>query len=194
MSTNIEIEAKVLLSKEDFDKVCEFLHADKLRRITQTNHYVDSKDEILRQFGFGLRIREKDDFTLTLKAPLSEGTLEKNQEITWKQYESLLHRQVFPEGDIKEFLEMLGIKVDSLMILTSLTTVRISSMFEDNEVVLDQNTYDSTIDYEVEAENTSIQLAEDILKRLCDSAKVPYSPNKLSKHARAMNAFKADHK
>jgi len=190
MSTNIEIEAKVLLPKEDFEKVSDFLGADKLRRITQTNHYIDSKDEILREYGFGLRIREKDDFTVTLKAPLAEGTLEKNQTITWKEYENMLHRKIFPNGDIKEFLEMLGINVSTLMILTSLTTIRIVAVFEDEEIVLDQNSYDDTIDYELEAESTSIQFAEDTLIQLCKAAEVPYVANKLSKHARAMNALK----
>jgi len=190
MSTNIEIEAKVLLSKEDFEKVSEFLGADKLRRITQTNHYIDSKDEILREYGFGLRIREKDDFTLTLKAPLAEGTLEKNQSITWKEYENLLHRKTFPNGDIKEFLEMLGINVSTLMILSSLTTIRIVAIFEDEEIVLDQNSYDDTVDFELEAESTSIYLAETTLVKLCKAAEVPYVPNKLSKHTRAMNALK----
>ena len=190
MSTNIEIEAKVLLSKEDFEKVLSFLSTETCKRITQTNHYIDSEDEILRTYGFGLRIREKDDFTLTLKSPLAEGTLEKNQTITWKQYENLLHRHEFPHGDIKDFLEMLGIDVSQLRILTSLTTVRIVAGFLDDEVVLDKNSSDDTVDYEIEAESTSIQLAEDTLKKLCDLAQVPFTPNKLSKHARAMNALR----
>ena len=35
MSTNIEIESKVLLTKDDFEKVLDALRADRYKRIKQ---------------------------------------------------------------------------------------------------------------------------------------------------------------
>ncbi len=190
MSTNIEIESKVLLSKENFEKVIEALHADRYKRVKQTNHYIDSDNQSLRRLGCALRIREKDDFVLTLKTPLSEGLLEKSQTITWKQYEMFDKDNVFPEGPIKVFLEILGIKVDELHILTSLTTDRIEIPYKEGTISLDRNSYSGVIDYEVEMEHTSMEHAEDCLIEICKMADVPCVFNSDSKQARAMNALK----
>lgn len=190
MSTAIEIESKVLLDKDDFEKVIDALHGDKYKRIKQTNHYIDSESQVLRRLGCALRIREKDDFVLTLKTPLSEGLLEKSQTITWREYEKFHKNNIFPEGDIKNFLELLGIKVSELRILTSLSTVRIEIPYNEGLLSLDENTYSGIVDYEIEMEHTSIQNAQESLQEVCKLAKVPYVLNTNSKQARAMNALK----
>ena len=190
MSTNIEIESKVLLSKEDFDKLLDVLHADKYKRVKQINHYIDTDHQSLRRLGCALRIREKDDFVLTLKTPLSEGLLEKSQNISWRQYEKLAKDNVFPEGDIKLFLEILGIKISELKIITSLTTDRIEMPYKEGLLSLDRNVYSGYTDYEIEMEQTSIHYAEECLKEICESADIPCVFNTNSKQARAMNALK----
>jgi uncharacterized protein YjbK len=190
MSTNIEIESKVLLTKEDFEKVIDALHADRYKRVKQINHYIDSEDQVLRRLGCALRIREKDDFVLTLKTPLSEGLLEKSQTISWRQYDRLSKNNIFPDGDIKNFLEILGIKIENLKILTSLTTDRIEIPYKEGLFSLDKNEYSGTIDYELEMEQTSIQYAEECLEEICALAGVPCVFNTFSKQARAMNALK----
>lgn len=190
MSTNIEIEAKVLLSKKSFETVLEYMHAEKYKRVKQTNHYIDSDDAILRKLGFALRIREKEDFVLTLKTPMSEGLLEKSQAITWKQYERLSHDLVFPEGAIKDFLVILGINVNKLKILTSLTTERIEIPYKDGILSLDRNNYNGHTDYELELEHTSMHHAEECLLEICTSAKVDCVFNQKSKQARAMDTMK----
>ena len=67
MHSNIEIEAKVLLQKEQYDQVVSYLHLERYKKIKQTNHYIDSTSRVLRDNDFALRVREKDDFVLTLK-------------------------------------------------------------------------------------------------------------------------------
>ena len=190
MSTNIEIESKVLLTKDDFEKVLDALRADRYKRIKQVNHYIDSEDQVLRRLGCALRIREKDDFVLTLKAPLSEGLLEKSQTISWRQYDRLAKNNIFPDGDIKNFLEILGIKIEDLKILTSLTTDRIEIPYKEGLLSLDTNVYSGNTDYELEMEQPSIQYAEECLQEICALANVPCVFNTFSKQARAMNALK----
>ena len=190
MSTNIEIESKVLLTKDDFEKVLDALRADRYKRIKQVNHYIDSEDQALRRLGCALRIREKDDFVLTLKTPLSEGLLEKSQTISWRQYDRLAKNNTFPDGDIKNFLEILGIKIEDLKILTSLTTDRIEIPYKEGLLSLDTNVYSGNTDYELEMEQTSIQYAEECLQEICALANVPCVFNTFSKQARAMNALK----
>ena len=98
MHSNIEIEAKVLLQKEQYEQVVSYLHLERYKKIKQTNHYIDSTTRVLRDNDFALRVREKDDFVLTLKTPLSEGLLEKNQTLSWREYDALEDESIFPAG------------------------------------------------------------------------------------------------
>jgi uncharacterized protein YjbK len=49
MSNAIEIEAKVLLQKEDYEKLAHSFRSEP--RYTQTNYYIDSEDRILSKEG-----------------------------------------------------------------------------------------------------------------------------------------------
>ena len=147
MSSNIEIEAKVLLLKDEYNAIIEKLNLQKYRKIKQTNHYIDTPDRYLKKNGIALRIREKDEeFELTLKTPLSEGLLEKNENISWRDFENLSERQIFPDGNIRKFLLILGVKVSDLKVLTSLCTERIHVEFEGFGLALDKNIYSNIVD------------------------------------------------
>lgn len=190
MNSNIEIEAKVLLSEEEYNKIIVHFHLDRYPRIKQTNYYIDSETRVLKENGIALRIRESNDFELTLKTPLSEGLLEKNQNITWREYESLEKRGVFPEGQIKSFLEVLGFNIDKLKILASLTTERIEIHYKDGLMSLDRNVYNNQIDYELEMEQTSMDGAEELIKDLLKEVGIEeHAFNHVSKQARAINAL-----
>ena len=190
MNSNIEIEAKVLLTAEQYDLLVNHLGLDKYRKVRQTNHYIDSKERILKSNDIALRIREKEDFVLTLKTPLSEGLLEKNQTISWREYENFEKTNVFPSGDIKIFLEMLGFNPNQLEILATLHTERIELNIEDGLLSLDRNTYSNTIDYEVEVEASSMDRAEEICKKILNEVGIKnFKFNTLSKQNRAMNAL-----
>ena len=85
MSNNIEIEAKVILSRQDYKKVFDTLKTKITDTHTQTNFYIDSQDRVLKKNDIALRIREYNrTYVLTCKTPLSEGLLEKNQELSEK--------------------------------------------------------------------------------------------------------------
>ena len=191
MSSNIEIEAKVLLLKDEYEKIIEKLNLSKYRKIKQTNHYIDTPDRYLKKNGIALRIREKDEeFELTLKTPLSEGLLEKNENISWRDFEKLEENNFFPEGNIKKFLSILGVKVEDLRVLTSLCTERISVEYEGCEIALDKNTYSDIIDYELEVESSSMDRAKEEVRSILSECNIEgFSFNKVSKQARALNAL-----
>lgn len=189
MHSNIEIEAKVLLTKEQYDTVVSYLHLQRYRKIKQTNHYVDTLNRVLKDNDFALRVREKEDLVLTLKTPLSEGLLEKNQTLSWREYEALEDSNIFPHGNIKSFLELCGFDTSELRVLASLTTHRIELEYEDGLVSLDENFYGDNIDYELEIESSSMERAEELVKRLLNEAGITeFKFNKLSKQARALEA------
>ena len=188
MSNAIEIEAKVLLSKDDYQKLVKhFPHAP---RYVQTNHYIDSDDRVLLKDGIALRIREKKGlYELTLKTPLSQGLLEKNVAITIDDLVDLRDEDKFPQGDIARFLTMLDIDISQLKILTSMTTERIDIQYEGGLLSLDRSTYSGQTDYEVEFEFNNMNDAERILKNLLDELEIPCQFSRVSKIHRAMAAI-----
>jgi uncharacterized protein YjbK len=190
MSTNIEIEAKILVEASDFNKVKKTLGVQHLQPVVQTNYYIDTPQGNLRQFGFALRIRAiPPEFTLTLKSPMAEGTLEKNQGITEEDYVNLKDHLQFPKGEINDFLLMFGFETTTLGIISQLTTERIDTTFEGQHVCLDINHYNGHVDYEIESEQSSLKYAAETLQKLCDTVGIPYNENKQSKYARALDTI-----
>ena len=135
MSNAIEIEAKALVSQDDYRKLSKLFPSSP--RYTQTNYYIDSDDRILN----------------------------------------------------KEGIALLDIDIESLKILTSLTTDRIDVEYEGGLLSIDRNTYSGKTDYEIEFEYNNLGGAENILSTLFhkNGIKAPFS--KASKTRRAMEAL-----
>lgn len=190
MSTNIEIEAKILVSEKEFQTIKSFLQLETITPITQTNYYIDSNEGSLRNYGFALRIRAiRSQYTLTLKSPMAEGTLEKNQVISEKAYLALRQQQQFPQGEIHEFLTMFGFKTSTLRIIAELTTNRIDTTYQGQHLCLDINHYNGQTDYEIESEQSSLKYAAETLKQLCEVTQISYQENHVSKYARALKSL-----
>lgn len=190
MSNAIEIEAKALVSKADYEKLA--LKYMKYGVYTQTNHYIDTKDSTLSKEKLALRIRGKNNhYELTLKVPLSQGLLEKN--CTWNKEDFINFRDkaIFPDGDIKKMLNMLDIHTADLKIKTSLTTDRIDVPYEDGKLSIDKNSYSGHTDYEVELEHNNEVDAEKYLQQFLEENGVEFTLNKKSKTARALEALAA---
>jgi uncharacterized protein YjbK len=187
MSNAIEIEAKALVKKEDYEKLVKRFAGAK--SYEQTNYYIDNGEGLLRKEGVALRIREKEGlYEMTLKTPLSEGLLEKSCTWTKERFDGFMKKGIFPEGDIKRFLTMLDIDVSTLKVLTSLTTKRIDIDYEGGKLSLDENHYSGLVDYEIELEHNSMIDATKYLKELFDEEKIPFELNTKTKVSRALRA------
>lgn len=185
-SNNIEIEAKVLLSKKDYEKLLESITFDpKVKK--QENFFLDSKERELKKYNIMVRLRKRDGYKLTLKAPLSEGLLEKNQKINETDAQKLIEKNVFPQGEIYDFLEMLHINISHLKILASLATERQETTFNGYPINISKNTYGKKVDYELEADSDSRQKSEGIIKDICSKYDIKFKLNTLSKENRAIS-------
>ena len=190
MSNAIEIEAKALVSQDDYRKLAKLFPDSP--RYTQTNHYIDSDTRILNKEGIALRIREKNgQYELTLKTPLSQGLLEKNCVITKQQFDDFKEKGIFPKGDTSRFLTMLDIDIATLKILTSLTTDRIDVEYKGGLLSIDRNCYSGKTDYEVEFEYNNLGGAKKVLSDLFEENGIAYAFTKASKTRRAMEALEA---
>ena len=188
MSNAIEIEAKVLVSQDDYRKMANAFPGSI--RYTQTNYYIDNEERILAKEGIALRIRERDGhYEMTLKTPLSQGLLEKNENITADEFVAFRDQGKFPESDLVRFLTMLDIDVKSLKILTSLKTDRIDVNYMDGLLSIDRNVYSGITDYEIEFEYNNEKGAEEVLANLLKEHGIPVKFNPATKVHRAMAAI-----
>ncbi len=187
-SNNIEIEAKVLLSKRDYLKLLENMTFNDQVKI-QKNYYLDSKDRVLKKYGMAIRLRQREGKNkLTLKAPLAEGLLTKNQDLSDDEANALINNNLFPRGDISDFLDILNIDVNKLLILAQLTTERKEGTYEGLDINISKNTYSDTVDYELECDSDSVTNSQNALKDLCQEYRIEYKINTVSKESRAINA------
>lgn len=184
MSNQIEIEAKALLTKEDYEKLIG-IFGDQYAYF-QTNFYIDSPERILHENNLSLRIREKDcKHELTLKTKLAEGRLEQNVYISSDQYEDF-KKGVFPEGDIKNTIAEKGIDVNKLGVIGSLTTKRVDFPYKGGFLSIDMNTYGDKEDYEIELEHSSMDEAITHLKGLLEENGIEFKENLETKTSRAL--------
>ena len=192
MATNIEIEAKVLITKPEYEKIVKKYKGEEAKEFDQINYYIDTKNFDLKKVGIGLRIRLLNGvYNLTLKVPMGEGILEKNSIVSKKEYEDLLNNKHFPENDVSEFIRMLGYKTEDLLIVTSLETHRYDVNYgEDGSILsIDKNTYNGVTDYELEMGGTSLLKAKTLLQKICNENGVEYEDNPRSKQTRALESL-----
>ena len=193
-SNNIEIEAKVLLSKKDYERLLANIPFNPQVKV-QENYFLDSEDRELKKYGMLVRLRRREGRNkLTMKAPLSEGLLDKSQMLTDEETNARLENNIFPRGDILDFLEILHIDSARFQVLAELTTERYEGIYEGFEINISKNIYSGTVDYELECDSDSAFNSQNTLRSLCDHFDIKYEPNVLSKETRAINAAqKAKH-
>ncbi len=190
MSTNIEIEVKTLINRDEYDRVLNFFKLEKKEAVEQVNFYIDTKTFDLRKHEVSLRVRKLNGFVMTLKTPLSEGLLEKSQLISENEFNQFIDDNVFPEGPIFEFIERLYVNPNSLTTLAHLKTTRINIPYNGYMLAVDMNEFGDEIDYELEMEGSSVEKARFFLEEVCEKVDIKFKENKSSKQRRALQAFK----
>ena len=191
MATSIEIEAKALLTKKDYNKVLKHFRLDVVDGYIQKNYYIDTENKDLRKLGLSLRVRRLNGYVISFKLPMAEGLLEKTQTLSREQFEDFETHGKFPEGDISDFIESLYISPSDLKIIATLTTLRIEQEYEDLTLAIDENRYGELQDCELEMEATSMKKAQYLLKKVCEEVGIDYKENLVSKQKRAMDALSA---
>ena len=188
MSNNIEIEKRVMLTKEQYENL--FHYASKFTNkesFVLINHYFDDANLSLRNAHYMLRIRNinDNDYELTLKIKGDNGDTEINKPISLDRVNELIKDFDYEDIDITPYI--LKATNNKLRYITSLKTERIEIKFDNYLFVLDKNYYSDVIDYNLEIEAKSIKDANEIIKKYCDEYGMQYSKDYKSKSRRAIN-------
>lgn len=194
MEQELEIEYKNLLNKNEYHKLldAEFINDSSVHKITQTNHYFDTLDKLLKKHHSAVRIRKTDTQNeLTFKVPAQEFLMESNFFLTQEQTNFILHKKNFSLNDVTN--KIIDLKIPGLTNqsifehFNQFKTVRYEKQVGDNLIVLDQTTFQNgVIDYELEVESQDPLKGKIFFNSLLKKYSIP-SRSTLPKIARAEN-------
>lgn len=190
MSKEIEIEAKTMLSKEDYLRLFE-KYSTKFPIYTQVNYLLNPIDIPLSQSKLAIRIRHKNDkYEFTTKIELSEGKLEINQDLSKEEVDAFFKEGKVPLGEV--YNELKNRKLcdpDLIRCFLVLKTDRFDIPFEDHLISIDKSNYLNIEDYEIECESTSMEKALNYLKEFLSKENIPYQGRSRSKLKRVKEAI-----
>ena len=187
MSTNLEIEAKSMLDESSYLKL---IKGKESERYVQINYYIDTSNFDVHKSGLGLRIRLKDGtYELTVKIRQNEGKLEVNQIIDESEYLAFKESNIFPTGEVKEALIKQNIDIEKLHVFTELKCTRLDLHYKTSLLSIDKSEFNGITDYEIESEDSSMEIAKANLIDFLNKNEVPYNENFVTKLRRAQNSL-----
>ena len=173
---NIEIEYKVMISKQDFNRLIKAYPNAEL--MEQINHYFETPNNDCKKNNIALRIRTVNNKNIiTLKERLIEGKLEHEFYCDGTSKEYL-------NDEIKALLDKHHVDYDELIEIGILTTYRHEFKIDDNVICFDESHYNGVIDYEVECESDSMKHAQKMIKSILKPLGIKYKKSKHSKLGR----------
>ena len=187
---SMEYEARVMVSESEYLKIRDDYRkiGGICREFTNKNTYFDSPDLYLTHHHMVLRIREIDDKEkeLTLKIKEKDGDIEITHKIeNDDKYQKLLSGDIDNPEIIKE-ISARGGDINSLGVITTLTTERVEAQFDNYLLVIDKNFYNDKIDFNLEVESTSRGLAKQYLENIISKYGITYKKDYISKSRRAI--------
>lgn len=189
MGTNLEIELKAKIDKNEYDFLIQKYDGSGI--YSQINFYLDDSDLTIRQNKCGLRIRKiNNDFELTLKVPEGDGKLEINQQINKEIFNFCRENGVFPNGEVKDYLnQKMHIDTSKISILGKLETDRLDIEFKSSLISIDKSHYNGITDYEIECESNSLTNAKQHLIEFLKENGIEYRKQSDSKLKRFLNTL-----
>lgn len=182
---NTDVEFKSLLTKEEYD----FLMKEfKGKTDFQTNHYFDTERFSLKALDASLRVRERNDFSLTYKRKKGYSTDVRTVEITKEQFEEIKKTGTVEIPEIADELSSV-IKDQKIFNFLSLSTLRMYLPFEEGVLNIDKSEYCGITDYEVEYSSKSYHQGKDTFIKFINDYGIKYKKSD-KKIKRAFNAYK----
>ena len=181
MNKNIEKEYKVLLTKKQFDTLCQAYK--ELEFKTQINTYYDTKEMDVRKHKGAMRIRTIDNqYIFTLK-------LHRNRDVY--EYETFVNEDscsALQQSDVQQLLKDNDIP-NELHRVTQLVTKRAVVDTGDAEICFDISTYHGITDFEIEYEYKRAHDGLMVFQKILEPIGIIYKKNCTSKIQRSLNTL-----
>jgi len=189
MKKQPEIEFKSLLTKEEYLRLMEKFKGNRTN--IQTNHYFDTPRFSLKAYEASLRVREREDFEMTLKKKKGYALMEVTIPITKEEFEEIKETGVIKNSEfMSELAPLIGNqKVENFL---SLQTLRMYLPYGNGVLFIDKSKYLGFVDYELEYEAKSYHQGKQEFIELINDLQIQYKKSD-KKIARAFNAYKKVH-
>ncbi|GEK34292.1 CYTH domain-containing protein [Kurthia sibirica] len=192
MSQQLEIEFKNMLTKEEFQQICDFFSIEQTDFHVQKNHYFDTPDGQLRAKRCGLRIRQLPTRNeLTLKEPQQGIALVETTDFLCDDVVTTIldGQSSILAVDVQQRLNALQINTNDLQLLGTLSTTRAEINYKDGLLVFDYSQYACQEDYELEYEVQHEETGKHIFENLLKEQQIPLRPadKKLARFMKAIN-------
>ena len=195
IKTQKEYETRLMITEEQyFFIVTYYMNIQPNKHFLQiTNHYYDTDElNLTKDQRMTLRVRIINDVKseLTLKIKGEDGDEEVTDGLSPKEQELLLEQNIFPYGQVRNRLMLLPYPLNKYHRITSLFNRRLEIEFEDHILVVDKNTYEDEVDYNLEIESSvGIVHAKQLLKEYANKFDLTLSKEKyIGKARRAITA------
>ena len=178
MKENLEIEYKMMVSKEEFETLRSLCPEQTI--LIQRNVYYDcTPSTTLKKMA--MRIRDlQDEHIFTLKIPTEQGVREIEMNLPENSVEA------FNDPQIKELFESLDLHYP-VHILAEMTTHRHLRVYPEGELCMDHSIINGKDDYEIEFEiSQDAEKGKAFFMDLLKKAGLEYRENHRSKFARCV--------
>lgn len=177
MVNNLETEYKLLVTKEQFEKLRN--KYNELEYRTQINSYYDTKDSLMKEKKCSMRIREVNgEFIFTLKTPAHGSHMEHECLVSENSVEA------FNDPEIMKLFDQYQLHGNYIKIGECITQRAIYAT-PLAELCFDINEYRETIDYEIEYEIKESHDGVSAFNEILSAVDCVYERNCASKIARA---------
>lgn len=194
---DFEFEKRAMLDKEQYFNIVLFLNRKynpKRLFVHIKNEYLDTDDLALYHRGAVLRIRQtiSKGIVLTLKTPLvdAKGDLETSQHLSLSDYDNIKNNNGFPNGPIKDKLFELGVSISQIKHQATLMCKRTEIKDGEFVIVLDENTYNDILDYDIEIESSSLEASNKKILEFAQKFNFEVKDFYVSKSRRALETRK----
>lgn len=171
MNNKTDAEFKSLITKEEYERLIEKFAGSKSDY--QTNHYFDTTRFSLKALDASIRVREREDFSLTYKRKKGYNIDVRTIIIDKEKFNEIKETGVIDIPEISEELQKL-IKEQKLVNFLSLSTFRTYLPYGNGILNIDKSEYLDKVDYEIEYTAKSYHQGKEEFIKLISELKISY--------------------
>ena len=171
MEKNAAVEFKSLITEEEYNRLIEQFKGSK--QDFQTNHYFDTVRFTLKALDASLRVRERNDISITYKHKKGYNMDVKTVVIDKEKFEQIKATGKIDIPEISDEIYKL-IKDQKLVNFMSLSTLRTYLPYGNGILSIDKSLYLDTVDYEIEYSTKSYHQGKEEFIKLINDLKINY--------------------